>query len=105
MEKENLYIFNFSKFVVVLFLTFSLFGFCFNYLFEKKIILKSEISGAYKINRILTSNIENEIPIIGSSRAEGSYVPSKITKKPCFNSAELKIFLISKFFSMKNAKK
>lgn len=85
MEKENLYIFNFSKFVVVLFLTFSLFGFCFNYLFEKKIILKSEISGAYKINRILTSNIENEIPIIGSSRAEGSYVPSKITKKPCFN--------------------
>jgi hypothetical protein len=85
MEKENLYIFNFSKFIIVLFLIFSLFGFSFNYLFEKKIILKSEISGAYKINRILTSNIENEIPVFGSSRAEGSYIPSIITENPCFN--------------------
>jgi hypothetical protein len=51
-------------------------GLCFNYIFEERVIFKSEISGAYKINRIIKETHPNEIPIFGSSRAQGNFVPS-----------------------------
>jgi hypothetical protein len=47
-----------------------------NYFFEKYVIFNSEISGAYKINRILNKTKNSEIPIFGSSRAQGNFVPS-----------------------------
>lgn len=53
-----------------------IFGIFFQYVFERKIILNSQINGSYKINRIINSVNKNEIPIFGSSRSEGSFVPS-----------------------------
>jgi hypothetical protein len=50
-------------------------SFAFTFLFERKIILSNESCGAYKINRIITNNDPDEIPIFGSSRAEASFVP------------------------------
>jgi hypothetical protein len=47
----------------------------FCYWFEHRIILANPSCGAYKINRILTATNKNEIPIIGSSRAETSFIP------------------------------
>jgi hypothetical protein len=46
--------------------------------------LGSEISGAYKINRIINEFHPEEIPIFGSSRAEGCYFPDSISST-CFN--------------------
>ncbi|MBU3010321.1 hypothetical protein KO506_02800 [Polaribacter vadi] len=53
-----------------------IFGYSFNYFFENQIIFKSEISGASKVNKILKVNNSSEIPIFGSSRAQGNIVPS-----------------------------
>lgn len=47
----------------------------FTFYFERNIILSNESCGAYKINRIITSNNPEEIPIFGSSRAEASFIP------------------------------
>jgi hypothetical protein len=49
-----------------------------NYVFERVIIGGSEMSGAYKVNRIINKTDPREIPIFGSSRAEGSYIPDSI---------------------------
>ncbi len=71
---------NFKKFFLKIFLPFMalaiVFGMVFQYVFEKKIILNSQINGSYKVNRIINSVNTNEIPIFGSSRAEGGFVPS-----------------------------
>ena len=71
---------NFKKFFLKILLPFTVcavvFGFAFQYVFEKKIILNSQINGSYKVNRIINSVNTNEIPIFGSSRAEGGFVPS-----------------------------
>ena len=71
---------NFKKFFLKILLPFTVcavvFGFAFQYVFEKKIILNSQINGSYKVNRIINSVNINEIPIFGSSRAEGGFVPS-----------------------------
>lgn len=53
-------------------------GVAFNYFFEQQVILKSQICGAYKVNRIITETHQNEIPIFGSSRAEGSFIPDSL---------------------------
>jgi hypothetical protein len=47
----------------------------FQYWFERKIILGSESSAAYKVHRILYSDEKNEIPIIGPSTAQGGLIP------------------------------
>ena len=84
MKEPNLSISNFKKvaatiFLPVLFL-FVLFSVILNYLFEQKVILGSEISGVYKINRIINQSNENEIPFFGSSRAEGNFIPDSLVK-------------------------
>jgi hypothetical protein len=53
-------------------------GWLFGYIFEKKVILNSEICGAYKVNRIINQTHPDEIPIFGSSRAEGCYIPDML---------------------------
>ncbi len=79
MHKENSSISNFRKYVIKILVPVLLIvgmisaAFCF--LFEKKIILANENCGAYKINRIINLNDPTEIPIIGSSRAEASFIP------------------------------
>ena len=79
MHKENSSISNFKKYVlkilfpVLLLVVVMALPFCF--LFEKNIILSNKNCGAYKINRILNLNDLNEIPILGSSRAEASFIP------------------------------
>ncbi|MCC6181484.1 MAG: hypothetical protein IT237_06590 [Bacteroidia bacterium] len=71
---------NFKKFSLKILRPYTacavVFGLAFQYFFEKKIILNSQINGSYKVNRIINSENTNEIPIFGSSRAEGSFVPS-----------------------------
>lgn len=52
--------------------------FSFTYLFEQKVILASQICGAYKINRIISHADPNEIPMFGSSRAQGSFLPDSM---------------------------
>ena len=45
---------------------------------EKEIILGSSSNGAYKINTIINSIDPHEVPIIGSSRAQGSLIPDSL---------------------------
>jgi hypothetical protein len=81
VERKNLYIFNFKyfiKYVFKLILLVSIISLPLNYIFESQIIFKTNISGAYKVNKILLKETNNEIPIFGSSRALSNYVPSKI---------------------------
>lgn len=49
-------------------------------IFRKLIIANSTGSGAYKVERILHTEHKDEIPIYGSSRAEGSFVPDSLGK-------------------------
>lgn len=56
-------------------------GYLFTMLFEKKVILNSQISGAYKINRIIKATDPDEVPIFGSSRALCSFIPDKMGGK------------------------
>ena len=84
MEKKPLSIFSFSAYFFKVFAISALVGITFSYLFEELIIYSLEVHGAAKINRIYSSAEPNEIPIFGSSRAEGNYVPSKIDGN-CYN--------------------
>lgn len=78
MENQSLYISNFKYFFKHLFflslIFFTLIG-TIGLFFERFIIFNSQITGASKINRILNYQNTNEIPIFGSSRAQGSYCP------------------------------
>jgi hypothetical protein len=47
-------------------------------LFERYIILATQVNGSYKVNRIIENQDPDEIPILGNSRAEAHYVPSAI---------------------------
>ena len=85
MEKQNLYIFNFSTFLARILILLTLIGLPISFLFEELIIYRTETNGAYKIKRILSNDIANEIPIFGSSRAEANFVPSLIYEDNCFN--------------------
>ena len=76
MEKQNLYIFNFSLFFFKIISAVILTGFIISYTFEMFVIYKAQTNGAYKVNRILNENNQNEIPIFGSSRAGGNIIPS-----------------------------
>ncbi|MCB0791172.1 MAG: hypothetical protein H6595_05985 [Flavobacteriales bacterium] len=42
------------------------------------LILPARSAGAYKVHRMFTGNAPDEVPILGSSRAAGSYVPERI---------------------------
>lgn len=78
MEKQNLSIFNFSKFLLKIVLALVIFGYTISLNFEKLIINNTEIIGSSKINRLLTQEKIKEIPIFGSSRAECSFSTSII---------------------------
>jgi hypothetical protein len=52
--------------------------FCIDLLFQKLIISKTESSGTAKVDRIKTNDDPNETPILGSSRAEGSFIPDSL---------------------------
>jgi hypothetical protein len=66
------------KILLPLILAISAAGAAFDYFFTRKIILNSEISGAYKVNRIIKETHAGEIPIFGSSRAEGGIIPDSL---------------------------
>ncbi|MEM7510448.1 MAG: hypothetical protein AAF388_05920 [Bacteroidota bacterium] len=79
MENQASSTSSFSKFfafLVSIFMVLSVLGFAVSWVFEKMVIYSPTISGASKVNRILTYSNENEIPILGSSRAEASYHPT-----------------------------
>ena len=82
MEKQNLYTSNFKEYLYRILLPLLLIvgcaGFIFSYFFEEKIIYKSQNGGAYKVNRILKETHPDEIPIFGSSRAEGGIIPDSL---------------------------
>lgn len=84
MEKKPSSIFSFSIFALKVFAIVTIVGLTFNFLFENFIIYSLEVHGAAKINRIHSENDLYEIPIFGSSRAEGNYVPSIICDN-CYN--------------------
>lgn len=79
MHKENSSISSFKRFAVKILLPVvllvGLIASVFTFFFERKIILANESCGAYKVNRIIQNTDVNEIPIIGSSRAESSFIP------------------------------
>jgi len=54
--------------------------FCIDLLFQKLIISKTDSSGTAKVGRIKTNDDPNETPILGSSRAEGSFIPDSLGK-------------------------
>lgn len=54
--------------------------FCIDLLFQKLIIAKTDSSGTAKVGRIKTNDDPNETPILGSSRAEGSFIPDSLGK-------------------------
>ena len=74
----------FFKFLFPSVLIIGVFAVTFDYLFVKKIIFNSSSSGAYKIYRNKNLNLKSEIPIFGSSRAAGSYVPDLLDTN-CYN--------------------
>ena len=55
-----------------------------NWVLESTMIYNYDSNGGYKVHRMLYENDVNEIPIYGSSRANGSYIPSLIDSN-CFN--------------------
>jgi hypothetical protein len=80
MDRMNLSTSSFSVFFIKLILLISLVSIILNKLFENKIILKTEISGAFKIHNIAHKNLKSEIPIFGSSRAKTNFCSSLINK-------------------------
>lgn len=79
MKNPNSFTFNFKKFLFRIIIPVSvcifIVGQLLNYAFEKFVILNSQVGGVSKVNRILIKTSLNEIPILGSSRAEGSFIP------------------------------
>ncbi len=88
MSEQNLSIFNFKIFLIKILIPVCaillILVLPVTFLLERKIILGANTTGAYKVNRIITENHLNEIPIFGSSRAEGGYIP-EILGKNYFN--------------------
>jgi hypothetical protein len=88
MDQQNLYTSSFKYFLIKYFIPASILiavaAGLFTFLFERKVILGSDVNGAYKVNRIINPTPIDEIAILGSSRAEGAFVPS-ILGKPFFN--------------------
>jgi hypothetical protein len=82
MPEQNSSISSFKQFLMYIMLPLLLItgtaGMVFVYVFEKKVIFGSDICGAYKVNRILNETHSTEIPIFGSSRAEGGYIPDSL---------------------------
>lgn len=82
MPEQNSSISNFKRFLFRILLPAiaitGLAGLAFNYAFEHLIVMDGETSGAYKIRRIIKENHPDEIPIFGSSRAEGGYLPDSL---------------------------
>jgi hypothetical protein len=77
MKDPNLSISNFRaffNFVLKVILIALLLGLCFDYGFTRIVVLGSD-GGPAKVNRLTSKTYANEIPILGSSRAEGSFVP------------------------------
>ena len=74
----------FIKFLIPSVLLIGIFAVALDYLFETKIIFKTYTSGAYKIYRNRNINSLLEIPVFGSSRAAGSYIPDLLDTN-CFN--------------------
>ena len=84
MPEQNLSISSFRQFLLRMLLPLifilSAAGLVFNYFFEEKVILNSQLCGAYKVNRIIKETHPNEIPIFGSSRAEYGLFPDSLGK-------------------------
>ena len=82
MEEQNLSISSFKRFLLKillpLILVVSVAGVIIDHFFEQKIVLGSELNGAYKVNRILKETHADEVPIFGSSRAEGGFIPDSL---------------------------
>ncbi|MDG1798524.1 MAG: hypothetical protein P8H35_08145 [Flavobacteriales bacterium] len=76
----NLSTSSFSVFFIKLLLLISIVSIILNKLFENQIILKTEISGAFKVHKIVHKNLNCEIPIFGSSRAKTNFCSSLINK-------------------------
>jgi hypothetical protein len=72
------------RFIIPTFIIVGGFAVLFDLFFDRKIILNTQSSGAYKIYRNINIKNELEIPIFGSSRASGSYIPDVIDSN-CFN--------------------
>ncbi len=85
MNQQNLSISNFNRFIKQLLLPYAaaciLLGLLINYQFENRIVLGSQISGSYKVNRIINELHSSEIAFFGSSRAEGTFIPDSLVKE------------------------
>jgi len=49
-----------------------------DYLFRERVVFNCELCGAYKVNRMINEVHAAEIPVIGSSRAEGGFIPDTL---------------------------
>lgn len=82
MQEQNSSTSSFKKFflkiLLPLVLAIGAAGVLFTYMFEQKVILNSQVVGAYKVNRIIKETHPDEIPIFGSSRAEGGFIPDTL---------------------------
>ncbi len=82
MSQQNSSTSNFKKFALRIALPLLgglfLFGLIFEKLFERYVVLGSQINGAYKINRVINETHPGETPIFGSSRALCSFIPDML---------------------------
>ncbi|HET6226131.1 MAG TPA: hypothetical protein VFF27_07610 [Bacteroidia bacterium] len=107
MEQATSSISNFKRFLIrFLFPSVLVIGIvtvAIDFFFTNRIILKTQSAGAYKIYRNIYETHLQEIPVFGSSRASGSYIPDIIDttifnygiEKTQFNL--LRIFLTQEF--------
>lgn len=82
MKEQNSSISSFRRFLLRILLPLVLIAglaiVAFNYVFEQRIVLQCHAIGAYKINRIIKETHPDEIPVFGSSRAEGCFIPDSL---------------------------
>jgi len=82
MSHRNSSISNFKRFCLKFLCPFLLlmifFGCAFQYIFEHTIILKTNIGGVYKVNRIINEFHPQEIAMFGSSRMIQTIIPDML---------------------------
>lgn len=68
----------FNRPVITLIVLFSVIALAIDLFFVEFVIMKSELSNEAKVNRLITSNDLQEVPVFGSSKARSAFIPDSL---------------------------